>query len=537
MNERLRADHDSGGVDRVRARQSLEGLGELDDLLGDGIRVERVSQLRAGLQRLVEGLAGTLRNELGDAVGDAIGHLEHPRGVTDGRAGGHRGEGDDLSDPVTPVLLGDVVDHPLTAGHRKVDVHVRHRLPAGVEKALEQELVAHRVDVGDLEAVGDERAGCGAATGTDADLVSLGEADEVGDDQEVVGKAHLPDGLELELEPLGQLRRHPVVPLAETLLAQLDQIVERVPSVGCRKRGQQDPAELDLDVAAIRDLERSPHRVLVAGEVERHLLRCLEIELVGLEAPVVGVLERVARLDAQKRLMGGGIGRVEVVHVTRGDEREIALGGQSRELRDELRLDRQTRVLQLDVRRPRSEDLGETVELGLGIGGPRVGERAADTTREAPREGDQPGRVALQQLPVDARPVVVPLQVAERAELDQVGVTLVRLGEQGQVRMTFVLGVPVVDDVHLTADDRLYALPLRCLVEVDRTGERAVIGERDRGHLEPGGLRRKRRYPARTVEDRVLRVDVEMDERRGQESHRITLPRTSSRMGFPACQH
>ena len=48
--------------------------------------------------------------------------------------------------------------------------------------------------------------------------------------------------------------------------------------------------------------------------------------------------------------------------------------------------------------------------------------------------------------------------------------------------------------------------------ELDRAGERAVVGERDGGHLELGGAGRERGDPARPVEDRVLGVDVEVDE-------------------------
>ena len=65
---------------------------------------------------------------------------------------------------------------------------------------------------------------------------------------------------------------------------------------------------------------------------------------------------------------------------------------------------------------------------------------------------------------------------------------------------------------------------LRGLVEVDRAGQRAVVGERDRRHLEPGRLVDERRDPARPVEDRVLGVDVQVDER-GAHGRAIVLAR------------
>ena len=144
--------------------------------------------------------------------------------------------------------------------------------------------------------------------------------------------------------------------------------------------------------------------------------------------------------------------------------------------------------------------------------GPALLERLADAAGEAAGERDQPARVALEQLPVDARLRVVALEVAERAELDQVRVAGVRLGQERQVRVAARARVAVVGDVDLAADDRLDPLVARRLVEVDRAGERAVVGERHRRHLELGRAGRERRDPARPVEDRVLAVDVQVDE-------------------------
>src|SRR5215203_5394266 len=153
--------------------------------------------------------------------------------------------------------LGHVVDHALAALDSEVDVDVGHRLAAGIEEALEEEPVPDRVEVGDPEAVGGDRAGGRAAAGADADAVPLREADEVLDDEEVVGEAHLADRLQLEAQAVLELGRDLVVPPLEPFLAELDEVLERVPVVRRRERREQDPAELDLDVAALRDLERA----------------------------------------------------------------------------------------------------------------------------------------------------------------------------------------------------------------------------------------------------------------------------------------
>ena len=514
LDERLRADDDARRVDRVGARQPLERPREVDDLLRDRIGVDRLPELGARLQRSLERLSGAFGHELRDAVDDAVRDVEHAPRVADRSAGSHGREGDDLRDAVAAVLLGDVVDDAIAARDREVDVHVGQVLAGRVEEALEEEAVAHRVDVRDLEAVRGDRPGRRAATRADAHAVLLREVDEVPDDEEVVREPHLLDRLELEPEPLGQLGGHRPVATSEALLAELDEVVEGVPALGHRERRQQDPPELELDVAALRHLERARHRVLETGEVARHLLGRLEEELVRVEAPVRRVLERVAGLDAEERLVRERVLGVEVVDVSGRDERKPGLLCEGDQLRVDLVLLGEPGVLDLDVRRVAAEDLDEAVEIAGRVLRAALRERAGDAARKAARERDDPLRVALEELPVDARLVVVALEVAERRELDEVRVALVRLGQQGQVGVPLRLRVAVVGDVDLAADDRLHADLPRLPEELHRARERAVVGERDGGHLEARRLLHEIRDPARPVEDRVLRVDVQVDEGR-----------------------
>ena len=479
LDQGLRTDHDARGMDRVRAREPFERPCQLQDLLRDRIGVDDLAQLCARRHRVLERLARALGNEFRDAVDDAVWDLENATRITERRAGGHRRERDDL---------------------REVDVHVGHVLAGGVQEPLEQEPVPHRVDIGDPERVGGERAGGRAATGTDRDAVALRERDEVGDDQEVVGKPHLTHGLELEPQTLVELGSGRAVLPHDPLFAELDEVVERLAAVGHGELRQVDAPELELDVAALRDLERSEHRVPVTGEVEGHLLRRLEVELVRPELPVVRILERVGGLDAEECLVRVGGGGVEVVDVTRRDEREAPLRCEPGQLVVDRLLDVETGVLQLDVGVVATEDLLEAVELGLGVAIATFRDRPRDTTGEATGECDHPRRVALEELPVDARLVVVALEISERAELDEVAVTGLVGGEQRQVRVPLVLLVAVVDGPR----------------------HRPVVGERDRRHLERGSLLRECRDPARSVEDRVLGMDVQVNER-GTHGMRILL--------------
>src|SRR5207237_3316356 len=92
----------------------------------------------------------------------------------------------------------------------EVHVDVGHLLAARVEEALEQEAVADGVDVDDAQAVGDAAAAGRTASGPDSDAPFARVADEVPDDEEVGGEAHLRDDAQLVVEPLRDRRRQGV---------------------------------------------------------------------------------------------------------------------------------------------------------------------------------------------------------------------------------------------------------------------------------------------------------------------------------------
>ena len=171
------------------------------------------------------------------------------------------------------------------------------------------------------------------------------------------------------------------------------------------------------------------------AEQRLHLGRRLEVELVGLELPVVRVGERVARLDAEQRLVRPRVLVAQVVDVAGRDERDARRSGERDEPGVDLLLDRQPGVLELDVDGVPAEDLDEAGELRLGVLLSTLLERLADAAGETAGERDDAVRVGVEQLPVDARLVVVALEIAGRDEPDQVRVALVRLGEQREVRV------------------------------------------------------------------------------------------------------
>ena len=173
------ASQNSGAKSRQRAGCDHHAAGVLAGVAGEVLELQReVDQFGDVLVGLVESLefadrrvrvpcatspngrarrssamsSGTLRDQFGDAVDLAVRHAEHAAGVAQHRLRRHRAVGDDLADPVAAVLARDVVDHLVAAVHAEVDVEVGHRHAFGIEEALEQQVVAQRIEIGDARA-------------------------------------------------------------------------------------------------------------------------------------------------------------------------------------------------------------------------------------------------------------------------------------------------------------------------------------------------------------------------------------------------
>ena len=159
-------------------------------------------------------LAFLILQPFGEAVGDVafqLGdglevYLLHTSHVGDAALGGHGAVGDDVRHALLAVFRCHPVKHAVASGIVEVNVDIGQRYSVGVEETFEQQVVAHRVEVGNPQAVGHHRACRRATTGTDADtqLLTCG-ADIVADDEEVSGETHGFYGVQLENNSLPNL--------------------------------------------------------------------------------------------------------------------------------------------------------------------------------------------------------------------------------------------------------------------------------------------------------------------------------------------
>ena len=120
-----------------------------------------------------------------------------------------------------------------------------------------------------------------------------------------------------------------------------------------------------------------------------------------------------------------------------------------------------------------------------------------------------------QDFPVHPRPVVEALEVGGRHEAQEVAVTGLGLGEDGEMVREAVVRVPLEPAsrryVSFDPENWLNAQRLARLVEVDCAVNVAVVGEGDGRHAEFSGPGSHVVEPAQAVEQAVLGMVMEMD--------------------------
>ena len=220
VGERIRRDHDSRRVDRILSTEALEASRRLDHLTRDRIGVVELAETRCGLivialalRRLTSRINEALRqrrilaedrgrHQLRSPIPDAVRMSKDTGGVADRLFPLDRRERDDLRDVVGSVALGAVLDHLAAIPLVEVHVDIRHLATTWIQEPLEDQSVRDRVQIRDLEAVGHDRAGGAATSGSGADPPLAGVSDEIPHDEEVGREPHLGDDPELILQPL-----------------------------------------------------------------------------------------------------------------------------------------------------------------------------------------------------------------------------------------------------------------------------------------------------------------------------------------------
>lgn len=330
-----RRDHHATGVLAGTTGDAFQLEGHLPDFGGFLVALEEVAEHFFLLVGFFQGHADFERDHLRQPVGEAVGLALDPGHVAHHRLRRHGAEGDDLADRVAPVGIGHVVDHPVAAFHAEVDVEVGHGDPFRVEETFEQQVVGQRVEVGDLQHVGHQRAGARAPPGAYRHAVVLRPLDEVHHDEEVTGEAHLDDDVELEVQTVdvdlapglvvrGILRQQHLQALLEAFEGSVPQVVVDTHAIGRGKVRQEVLAQLHLDVAALGDLHGVLQRLGEVAEQLGHFRRRLQVLLVRIGARPPRIVESPSLADADAGLVGLEVFLPDEAHVVGRHQRRIA---------------------------------------------------------------------------------------------------------------------------------------------------------------------------------------------------------------------
>ena len=517
-------DDHAGGVSGGVAGHPLQGPGGVDELFHPLVGViqlpQRLAQAQSVLQGDMQG-TGAAGHLLGDLIHLGVGDIHDPAYVPDDATSRHGAEGDDLSHMVVTILAADVVHHLAPAGIAEIHVDIRHADPLRIQKPLKVEAVFHRVDVGDAQAIADHAARRASAPRPHGNPGALSIADEIGDDEEIVGEAHFLDHVLLvsQLLPVALIRP---IPLPVTLITELFKIGEAVISRRQLELRQVVLSKCKFQAAHLRDLNRILQRPLKGAEEGPHLLLATQVEVPRLIAHPVLIVDGLSGLDAQQHIVGLSVLPAQIVGVVGADHGDAGLLVDAQHPLVHRPLVRNTVVLELQIKSFRSKQLRKLQGTALCVFILAVAQPPRDLAGETRAEGNEAAAVLPQQLHVDPGLDVKSLRPGGGHQIGQIPVTLLVLAQQHQMA---ALGIELMDlvepgptlrrHVDLAADNGLDLRRLAGAVEVDGAVHDAVI--RDGAGSLAHGLHHRGQVPdaAGAVQEAELRMHMEMNEGHG----------------------
>ncbi len=307
------------------------GIDELGHLR---VGIVEFFQLAGNLQCPLEGHLQFHGHKLCYYVHLLVRNTHHAANVTDGVAGGHGTKGDDLRHMVCTVFTVDVVDDLLSALVAEVYIEIRHTDALGVQKALEDQVIADGVDIRDAHAVGSNTACAGATSRPYRDALTFCKIDVVPHNEVVVGIPHGLDHANLVFQAVDVGLRHiRAVAAFQAVPAELFKvglIVHAVRGFVVRDLGV---AELKVKIALLGDLCGVGAGLRYHGEQLVHLVCGLDVEFIGLELHAVGILNGLAGLDAQQDALHLGVLFAQIMGVVGGCHGDARLPGKFDELR------------------------------------------------------------------------------------------------------------------------------------------------------------------------------------------------------------
>src|SRR5262249_35892668 len=137
-------------MDTGATHRTLQVAGNIHELPDLRTGIVDLAEFADGFERASNRHLGPDRNEPCNAIRLGL-HTHDAADIADGGTGGHGVEGDDLGDTVPAILISNVADDLLTPIVGEIHVNVRHAHTLGIEEALEEQVVADGIYIGNAK--------------------------------------------------------------------------------------------------------------------------------------------------------------------------------------------------------------------------------------------------------------------------------------------------------------------------------------------------------------------------------------------------
>ncbi len=221
----------------------------------------------------------------------------------------------------------------------------------------------------------------------------------------------------------------------------------------------------------------------------------------------MGLLNKILRADADEAIVRVRIAFLDVVNVVRRDEFQAEFLRPFDQVAVDLGLFRDAVILQFEEKIFRAERLFEPIHRVARLVQLVLHDPVRNFAGETAGHRDQPFAVRRENFLVNARLVIITLQMRGGRELDEIFVAGFVLREQAEMMINiaraaagFFFQPRAGRDINLAADDGLDAFRARGLIKFNRAVHRAVVGDGERGEFQLMRLVHEPVQTARAIE-------------------------------------
>ena len=464
------------------AGQTFERTARIDQALDARVLLIVLFQFRRNFQRAGERHVQLKRDGFGNGVYLGIWIAQHAAHVAHDRAGAHRSERDDLADVIRAVTPGDVIDDLLTALITEIHIDIRHGDAFRIEESLEQQAVTQRIELGDIHAVSDDGAGARTASGPDDNALTAGVVDEIPDNEEVIDVTHLGNHADFVFHAVARFRRDGLIALGKPFFTQAaEHLLAGFARLG-GEAGQLGFAEDEIDVTALGNFLCALDGIGVFGKDFAHFLFALDVQLAGFHAHAVGIVERLAGLDAHEHFLRVRVFAAEVVAVICRQQGNARFAADLHEQRYDAFFVFQIVIHDFHEIMPLAENAFHLAGMGACGFKITVQQQPIQLAGQTGARRDQALAVFFERRHIHAGTIIKAARPAFADQLGQVLIALLRFAQQNQVihGAHAVGGAAVVHifaHIDFAADDRVNAALFRLGIKIHHAIHHAVVGD------------------------------------------------------------